>query len=170
MCHLISWFYAVPDSPHSSAHMILKWNLSFGGTSSIPSRHGSIRRFGCQRLRSFAEIDPYSSVRTNPPDFAVASPLPKWRVHGDFHCLDPNSSTVGIRNPPPSTAQSILWSSLIRPLYVRPAQKRPEMACFLGFFAIVAACIRTLLSWKSVSLRYTSVHQSVYRDCQPRNN
>ncbi len=45
-----------------------------------------------------------------------------------------------------SAFQSILWSSLIRPLYVRPAQKRPEMACFLGFFAIVAVCIRPLLS------------------------
>ena len=33
---------------------------------------------------------------------------------------------------------SILWSSLIRPLYVRIAQKRPEAACFLGFFVFTA--------------------------------
>ena len=38
----------------------------------------------------------------------------------DFHRLNPNSSTAGIRNPPRSTAQSILWSSLIRSLYIDP--------------------------------------------------
>lgn len=43
--------------------------------------------------------------------------------HGDFHRLDPNSSTAGIRNPPLSTAQSIKFLSLIQSLYVPEAQK-----------------------------------------------
>jgi len=47
-------------------------------------------------------------------------------------------------------AKSILWSSLIRPLYVHPAQKRHEMACFLGFFAFTTVCIRLLPPAKSV--------------------
>ena len=51
-----------------------------------------------------------------------------------------------IQSIPSPKAEPILWSSLIRPLYVRPVQKRPEMACFLGFSAIMATCIRPLLS------------------------
>ena len=45
---------------------------------------------------------------------------------------------------------SILWSSLIRPLYVRLAQKQPEAACFLGFFVFTAVCIRLLSPEKPV--------------------
>ena len=84
-------------------------------TSILRTPHGSIRPFGCQRLHSFTGINPHSSVRTNPPDFAIVpglfvfrnrsttallpynrqqggeaitSTIPMRRVHGDFHRLN----------------------------------------------------------------------------------
>ena len=50
----------------------------------LPSRRGSIRPFGCQRLHSFTGINPHSSVRTTPPDFAsVSSPV---RIREQINC------------------------------------------------------------------------------------
>ena len=66
--------------------------------------------------------------------------------------------------------RSILWSSLIRPLYVRIAQKRPETACFLGFFVFTAACIMPILSSKSVGWWSFTVPQLHLRQREPRNN
>ena len=87
---------------------------------------GSTRPFGCQRLPTFAGINPHSSVRTYPPDFpfvstpvryreqsttlllpyyseqgggAIVSTLSKWRVHGDSHRLNPDSSIISAKTP-----------------------------------------------------------------------
>ena len=67
-----------------------------------------------------------------------------WDYKTSLQCKLPGDMLVGIWVD--HGAYSILWSSLICPLYVRPAQNRPEMACFLGFSAVMAACIRPLLS------------------------
>ena len=103
--------------------------------------HGLIRPSGYQRLRSFTGINPHSSVRTSPPDFAVVSglfvirnrsttallpynrqqgggaitsTLPLRRVHGDFHRLNlghPHASHHAGMAPFPSRLRHPLYGS-----------------------------------------------------------
>ena len=75
-----------------------------------------------------------------------------------------------IQSIPSPKAEPILWSSLIRPLYVRIAQKQPETACFLGFFVFTAVCIMLLPPAKSVGWLSTSVPQPHRRQREPRKN